>query len=137
MAKYDWSEFMVLAQALIVNSSIGVSDETLVRNETSRAYYSLLGRARRYLVDIQHDPKFRNDDSERCLEWNIHVYASDALKRSSNTDARELGEILGDLREWRNIADYDSRQAYLSPQNVLTIRQTIKKGQELLKAVLS
>lgn len=74
--------------------------EEFDRSAISRYYYSLFGCARLYLILVMGETSFLKTKS-------IHTKVCMRLKDSDDSTEKELGKILYDLRQLRNIADYE------------------------------
>ena len=77
-----------------------IEAEEYDRSAISRYYYSVFGCARLYLILIMNELEF-------CSRRDIHKKVSDRLKNSNNPTKNALGRILEELRDLRNLADYD------------------------------
>lgn len=87
------------------------------RSAISRYYYSLFGCTRLYLIFIMHETEF-------VYASDIHRRICDRLKNSLDATENALGRILDDLRQIRNVADYDWEEYdYLFFKNRLTFVQ--------------
>src|SRR6266436_1986042 len=92
-------DFLTLAQRLVSESA-----EVSWRSAVSRAYYAAFHVARELLEDLG----FVVPQGDRA-----HAYLWLRLSNSGDPLVVKTGRRLGDLRRWRNRADYDVR-SYLS-----------------------
>jgi uncharacterized protein (UPF0332 family) len=97
--KFDWSEYLNLAQELAASN-----EEAKLRSAISRAYYSVFCLARNYLRDIQQDPRLSRN---KTYDINDHQYVADEFifNRSKSQKISEIGRNLTRLRRLRNQAD--------------------------------
>jgi uncharacterized protein (UPF0332 family) len=113
--KFDWSEYLKLAQELAAtNSDSSDNKEAKLRAAISRAYYSTFCLGRNYLRDIEKDPTlFRKN-----RDINEHQYVAEKFinHRSKNKNMVKIGENLSRLRELRNKADYEDTMFNLPTQ---------------------
>lgn len=77
-----------------------IDSEENNRSAISRYYYSVFGSVRMYLVLIMQEFEFTNNH-------DVHSRICDRMIDSKDNTESEIGEILDDLREIRNYADYD------------------------------
>jgi len=93
---FNWADYLSLAQFLQAQSNPGVSQEAFFRCAVSRAYYAAFCHARNYARD-RHGlmPRYNGDDH--------------SLVRRHFQTRREKGVAgkLEDLRDWRNLCDYE------------------------------
>jgi uncharacterized protein (UPF0332 family) len=92
---FDWKDFITLSEELY-NSK---SDEASLRSAISRAYYGAFCSIRPYCHSKFGVSSKSND---------IHRIIIEKLKSSSNNLEYSTGNLLSNLREDRNNADYDS-----------------------------
>ena len=113
--RFDWSEYLNLAQELAAtNSDSSANRDAKLRSAISRAYYSTFCLARNYLRDIEKDSiLFRKNRN-----INEHQYVAEAFidHRSKNKNLVKIGENLSRLRELRNKADYEDTMFNLPTQ---------------------
>jgi uncharacterized protein (UPF0332 family) len=122
--KFDWSSYLEVAEILLneVNTSWGQGDnvslnEAKIRSSISRAYYSSFCLVRNYLRDVEGyselidmEKKQKEKKEERK---NVHHYIiHDILLISTNTDFKNLGKDLRNLRRLRNEADYEDEISF-------------------------
>ncbi|MEG5061002.1 HEPN domain-containing protein [Microcoleus sp. A2-C5] len=99
--KFDWSEYLNLAQELAAST-----EEAKLRSAISRAYYSVFCLARNYLRDIEQDPRLSRN---KTYDINDHQYVAEEFiyNRSKSQKITEIGRNLTRLRKIRNQADYE------------------------------
>jgi uncharacterized protein (UPF0332 family) len=92
---FEWDDFLELADRL----AAGPADEAAARTAISRAYYAAFHAGREFLASSGIDA----DMSRRA-----HQQVRQVLQ------ARDagLGDVLGQLHDWRKQADYDDRCAF-------------------------
>ena len=95
MNYFDWKKVFFLAEELSK-----YDDEAYIRSAISRYYYSAFCSARFYLVEIKNEYSYLD-------KYGIHTKVYEDLKKSSNDNEAELGELLEQLFQKRNCADYD------------------------------
>ncbi|MEG4837125.1 HEPN domain-containing protein [Microcoleus sp. B9-D4] len=104
--RFDWSEYLNLAQELAAtNSHSSPNREAKLRSAISRAYYSTFCLARNYLRDSEKDPRlFRKN-----RDINEHQYVAEEFiyHPTKKKNLVKIGENLSRLRELRNKADYE------------------------------
>ena len=137
MAKFNWDELTLFAFSIRRIAWDSISTEALDRIAISRAYYGIFCMARRFLITHRHDHHFKQDDSEELIDKaaNVHAYVINAFKNSPDEDEKELGDWLNDLRDWRNIADYNGKHGYLTSSNIGNALATAKIAQDLLNGM--
>ncbi|MEG4504299.1 HEPN domain-containing protein [Microcoleus sp. F6_B4] len=124
--KFDWSEYLNLAQELAAtNSDSSANREAKLRSAISRAYYSTFCLARNYLRDIEKDPRlFRKN-----RDINEHQYVAEEFiyHPTKMKNMVKIGENLSRLRELRNKADYEDTMFNLQREarNALVLAQNI------------
>ena len=99
---FDWREYLALAQFIQHQVGNDYSHEAARRCAVSRAYYAAFCHARNY-AQLHYDfvPSHRAHDHEQLRRH---------LQQKGRTDiARELSQ----LRQWRNLCDYDDSVANL------------------------
>lgn len=99
--KFDWSEYLNLAQELATSN-----EKAKLRSAISRAYYSVFCLARNYLRDIEQDPRLSRN---KTYDINDHQYVAEEFiyNRSKSQKITEIGRNLTRLRKIRNQADYE------------------------------
>lgn len=92
---FDWRDYLSLAQTLQSAPTSGVNPEAVLRSAVSRAYYAAFCHARNNARD-RHGlvPRYSGDDHSLVRR---HFQAR---------RAKGVGDVLEDLRKWRNICDY-------------------------------
>ena len=99
---FAWAEYLSVAQFIHSQAPAGASQEALLRCAISRAYYAAFCHARNYARD-RHGfvPRYNGDDH--------------SLVRRHFSTRRERGVAnkLDNLRDWRNICDYEDHVADL------------------------
>ncbi|WP_445174870.1 HEPN domain-containing protein [Microcoleus sp.] len=119
--RFDWSEYLNLAQELAAtNSDCSGNREAKLRSAISRAYYSAFCLARNYLRDIEKDRTLL--DKNRNI--NKHQYVAEAFidHRSKNRNMVKIGENLSRLRGIRNNADYEDTMFNLPTQATTALK---------------
>lgn len=99
MTHFDWYNYYDVAERLSE-----FDDEGSIRSAISRYYYSAFCSARFYLVEIKREYSF-------LKKGRIHTRVYEHLQKSSDDNEVELGELLEQLSEKRNCADYDWEKA--------------------------
>lgn len=109
--KFDWSGYFDLAEKLAtVNTNDSAKTvEAKLRSSISRAYYAAFCLARNYLRDDLGDRELSNPKQS---DTNVHWYVIQEFHRlgSRNKKMRKMRQIgldLENLREKRNMVDYD------------------------------
>jgi uncharacterized protein (UPF0332 family) len=124
--RFDWSEYLNLAQELAAPNSDGLANsEAKLRSAVSRAYYSTFCLARNYLRDIEKDPRL----SRKSRDINEHQYVAEEFiyHPTKMKQMVKIGENLSRLRELRNKADYEDTVFNLqnAVKNALMLAQNI------------
>lgn len=108
LMKFDWSGYFDLANELaaISDSESAKIVEAKMRSSISRAYYAAFCLARNYLRDDLDDRKLSNSQQKNT---NVHWYVIQQFQTlgSRNKKMRQVGWDLENLREKRNMVDYD------------------------------
>ena len=133
LMKFDWSEYLNLANELI---KIDI-DEAKQRSSISRAYYAAFCMARNYLRDNLGDPKLL----KRVSDINFHQYVAEEFKEidRKNKKMTEIARDLTLLRTLRNNADYEDtifslqKNTQMSLQLAQNIIDNINKLNEEIK----
>lgn len=124
--RFDWSEYLNLAQELAAtNSDSSANSEAKLRSAISRAYYATFCLARNYLRDIEKDPRlFRKN---RDFNENQYVAEEFIYHPTKMKNMVKIGENLSKLRELRNKADYEDTMFNLqnAVKNALMLAQNI------------
>jgi len=87
---FKWEDYILLAERLIQNQ-----DEASLRTCISRAYYGVFCIAR-------NKKGYKNHRHP-----SIHGKVIEEYRNSNKEEEKQIGEILYELRRWRNKADYD------------------------------
>lgn len=128
MTHFNWKEYSNVADKL----SESKDNEAFLRAAISRYYYSVFGSARYYLVEKKSETRF-------LKRHRIHTMVYEELKKSTDDNEAELGELLQTLSEIRKLADYDWENTGLSHfQKQLPIVQAkVEKAFEDINALNS
>ena len=118
--KFDWSEYVSLAQALHRDPTRPGPVEACLRSAISRAYYGVFCMARNQMRDRG---TFKPTHTGRD-----HSLLPEQLKASSNLAYRKIGLDLDRLRLNRAKADYDDVLANSSS----LAEQSVRKAGELV-----
>ncbi|MCW6051502.1 HEPN domain-containing protein [Lyngbya sp. CCAP 1446/10] len=123
--KFDWSEYLNLAQELAANT-----EESKLRSAISRAYYSVFCLARNYLRDIEQDPRLSRN---KTYDINDHQYVAEEFiyNRSKSQKITEIGRNLTRLRKIRNQADYEDTIFQLQKEVV----RALSLAQDIISAL--
>lgn len=92
---FDFSKFSDVGDYLSLKNC-----EENNRSAISRYYYSVFGSVRMYLVLFLNEFEFIDN-------FRVHSRICDRMGNSDDNTESEIGEILDDLREIRNYADYE------------------------------
>ena len=100
------------------------------RSAISRYYYSLFCSTRLYLILILGETRFIKGK-------DIHTKVCDRLKMSDDLTENNLGNILEDLRQLRNFADYDwyIKDSSFYKKNLNYVKNESRVGLEQLNAL--
>lgn len=82
---FDWKRFVVLGKMLC-----DIKTEESIHTAISRLYYGIFGIVRRYLINVKHKYYLEEHSAK------VHRYVSNELKRSEDSDEKELLKILID-----------------------------------------
>lgn len=94
---FVWNDFLVLADQLVAQSSGNVG-EACLRTATSRAYYAAFCECESYaMVKYGFTPGKTADDHSGVRD---QLFAHGRLKE---------GRYLSELRQWRNLCDYNAQ----------------------------
>lgn len=145
--KFDWSEYLYLAEELAdVNPLIKSASETTnqskiseakLRSSISRAYYAAFCIARNYLRDVLHDPRL---SKARTWDINEHQYVAEEFRqnKAKNKKMIDIGNDLNRLRQFRNKADYEDIINNLQKEAKFSLKlaeNIISKINELMKHI--
>ncbi len=86
--KFDWEHYIKLSEGLVLGA-----DESQWRCSISRAYYGVFCVAR-------NKAGFKTD------ERGVHTKVIRHFKKSKNADKANIGNLLGELRRFREKSDY-------------------------------
>lgn len=115
---FDWREYLKLAQYLQSGSEHSFTKEAASRCAVSRAYYAAFCYARNYARDKQgFVPTSKPKDHTLLRE---HFKQLKKLK---------IAEQLNDLRQWRNVCDYDDIVENLP----MLLENSINEAKKLIK----
>ncbi|MBI4556899.1 MAG: HEPN domain-containing protein [Candidatus Hydrogenedentes bacterium] len=112
--KFDWSNYLVLARALVGQESKPAEREAQFRAAVSRAYYAAFCSARNYLRDRDPDVP---DSGE------AHIYVQNAFEQDDAENRRRIGNVLRRLRISRRKADYDDQFPGVEHECTVSIRR--------------
>ena len=96
---FVWAEYLNVAGHLMETSVNSDHEEAYLRSATSRAYYAALNTARSLLTDQW--------GIEMPQTAEIHSFIPRWFLSEEDEDQKEIGIILGRLRDRRRKADYD------------------------------
>ena len=107
---FDWQGYYEFAKWLSGQACSACSDEVLIRNTISRAYYSALHALHEFYYEVLHRyPKRQEDETtHKALIEQIKINFVSYFSGSDDVkeDLKEVTEILQDFRDMRNEADY-------------------------------
>ena len=99
---FDWSEYLNLADRLVLQKDLFANEEACYRSAISRAYYAAFCAARNRARDIE---------SLAVNNTGIdHQLVKDHYWRAPDRPRQKIGAWLDRLRTNRNQADYEDRQ---------------------------
>lgn len=111
---FDWKHYIDYAEEIFNDSELGQENEYLVRTGISRAYYGLYNLCRLFAVEAGLLTESQLKDS-----GNSHSRLINELKYTNRFDLeyskqlneikKDIGEILYELRDYRNDADYSTK----------------------------
>ena len=136
--KFDWSEYLKLAQELAAMSGDAANQEAKLRSAISRAYYSVFCLARNYLRDVEKNPRLSRKNN---FDVNEHQYVAEEFTYhpSKSQKMKDIGRDLARLRKIRNKADYadiifslqgESNNAFNLAQSLMTALADISQEAE-------
>lgn len=123
MSRFDWHQYVELAESLLDAPVDGAPQEAQWRSAASRAYYGAFCTAR----NILEGDGFAIDDGPEAHGDVIH-----ALNRSSDPERQQAGSHLTRLRKRRNAADYDD---VVSPRFEKQTEAVVKTARRVLAAL--
>jgi uncharacterized protein (UPF0332 family) len=126
--KFDWREYLDLADNLHHNCSTFSSEEACLRTAISRGYYAAFCTARNCARDY--------DGLSISSSSAIHGDLRKFYKNSSDRKRQQVGNLLHRLRNYRNMADYDDTMGTLEPSSQTALEYT-RKIVNLLQAIHS
>jgi len=100
--KFDWSNYLTLAQEMAELSKGHINRDALRRSLISRAYYAAFCNARNYLRDFEKAKGLGKSSK-------VHQLVIDQFADSTDTAKKNIGTVLRRLRDFRNHADYQDR----------------------------
>ncbi len=95
---FNWRSYIGFAEEMCVRV-----DEPALRSSISRAYYGAFCLSRNYLINKSKIPTQRPHDAP----GKIHQLVIEYFDQSDDSDECMAGQLLGELRKKRNIADYE------------------------------
>lgn len=115
---FDWTEFLVFAEALqkalqANPDSLG-SSEAAFRSAASRAYYAAFHRALDFAVGEGYVPLHSGDDHRRVPQHFRH-------HEPSNKTRRKIAQQLDRLLKHRHRADYDDDLGQTRPSTLAAL----------------
>ena len=134
LMKFDWSEYLNLANQLVNVET----NEAKQRSSISRAYYGAFCLARNYLRDYLGYTRL----SRRDFDVNVHQYVAEEFNKFDPKNKRmvEIGRDLGRLRNFRNKADYEDTIFSLQKDTQMSLQlaqNTIDNINRLIKDLKS
>lgn len=96
---FSWKDYLDLANNLINDSRNNTLEEAYLRSSVSRSYYSIFCLARDFL---------ENDKGISFSRNNIHKKVREEFITSTDVNEQMVGQVLLNLRDDRNDADYDN-----------------------------
>ena len=109
---FDWKDYIRLAENLITHNS-----EAYLRSGISRAYYGVFCITR-------NKAGFKN-----YKQPDVHREVINYYKDSKDQKKQKIGNILDQIRRFRNIADYDEDK----PINSKLAQKVLIKSKDILK----
>lgn len=105
-------------------------EESFTRSAIGRYYYSIFCSTRQYLVETKNKKYF-------LKRKNIHKEVCEELMKSNDLTENEIGEILEQLREIRNQADYDwlTKDGEYYEKSLIQAKNESEKALESLDAL--
>ena len=94
---FAWHEFVELAAYLVGQSTERISEEAFQRTAVSRAYFAAFCHARDYASRQLGFRREGNVNDHKSLREHLRQWGE---------PWKEVAEILDELRQWRNDADY-------------------------------
>jgi uncharacterized protein (UPF0332 family) len=127
--RFDWSEYLNLAEELAAISGDSDNNEAKLRSAISRAYYAVFCLARNYLRDVEQDSRL----SRKTPDINEHQYVAKEFifHKSKAKKMIKIGENLSRLRLFRNKADYEDRVFTLSSD----VKIALKMAQNIMTSL--
>ena len=122
---FDFSKFNQVGDYLSL-----ICKEEYNRSAISRYYYSLFCCARLYLILIMGETDFESG-------INVHGRVCERLRQSSDDAESVVGETLEELRQLRNLADYDwfKKDSSFFKDRVIFAKKESKDALEQLQAL--
>ena len=123
---FDWEKYLILADSLYHNCSTFSHKEACLRAAVSRGYYAAFCTARNLARD--------NDGLGLSNTGRDHGTVKDFYRTASDPQRRQVGTLLGRLRNYRNQADYtdaasqsepDTQAALNISRRIISLLQTI------------
>jgi len=119
--RFDWSEYVELADWLVVNGATLRSPEAAQRSAVSRAYYGAFHSALALLI--------RKDGYQPSGDAKDHGNVTRAYQHHHAAPRRQIGTWLDRLRDQRRRADYDAEivdSAGVAVASVRNARQVLR-----------
>ncbi len=117
IATVNFREYLTLARTLA-----GGANEAEWRSASSRAYYAAFHVARLLLLDLG----FHVPQADRA-----HGYLWLRVSNAGHADTITAGRYLGQLRRWRNWADYDDHRVIAQSDAI----QSVKLAEDIIQAL--
>lgn len=118
MTKFSWKKFFYVGKHLINHSD----NEEYQRSAVGRFYYACFGLTKNYYENTHNKIIPRKDSHENLIK---------KLEDSCYDEENELGELLKDLRRYRNQADYSDTF------NLKNVRNSEKRSTALMDLIES
>ncbi len=105
---FNWEEYVELAGEILKQKSV---DESMFRTGISRSYYGIFNICKKFAIDnnLLNKDKLKKSYTSHAdlIDKFIHSYRFDIeYSKELNEVKKEVGEILKELRDYRNDADY-------------------------------
>lgn len=119
---FDWNSYLNLACELVQSNNLAPKEEHF-RSAISRAYYAAFCRSRNYLIE-KRDLTIPNHDAHSAVINHFKNGRSASIPR-------KVGDILFNLRDKRNDADYKD----CLPNSAATAKIAIKDAQKIIEII--
>jgi uncharacterized protein (UPF0332 family) len=130
---FDWLDYLKFARITKQLAEIEAMPfvpirEAAYRVVISRAYYAVFCLGRDFIL------KNRSQDILLSKDGKVHTEVINYFRNSANADEQIIGKMLGEMRDNRNLADYEAEITEDTPEEIASAAlEQARKILDLLK----